>query len=111
MTNPQATAFQPDPEVRVRDYRIGCIGAGAIMADQHLEAYRLAGFTVGAIASRTPENAAAVAERYGIPVVHATPFELIEDPSIEIIDIAYPPDQQPGAVTLVIEQMEQLAAR
>jgi len=104
MTSTEPRAFQPDPEVRVRDFRIGCIGAGAIMADQHLEAYRIAGFDVVAIASRTPEKAAAVAERYGIPTVHRTPFELIEDPSIDIIDIAYPPDQQPALVRHALAQ-------
>ena len=40
MTTTEPTAFQPDPEARVRDYRLGCPGAGAIMADQHPEAYR-----------------------------------------------------------------------
>ncbi len=104
MTSTESPAFRPDPEVRVRDYRIGCIGAGAIMAEQHLQAYAIAGFDVAAIASRTPERAAAVAERWGIPTVHATPFELIEDPSIDIVDIAYPPDQQPALVRHALAQ-------
>ncbi|MGN6454859.1 MAG: Gfo/Idh/MocA family oxidoreductase, partial [Achromobacter mucicolens] len=57
----------PDPPVRERRFRIGCIGAGMIMAECHLAAYQQAGFTVAAIASRTRSKAAAVAERYGIP--------------------------------------------
>jgi hypothetical protein len=28
--------FKPDPDIRCRDYRIGCIGAGFIMADVQL---------------------------------------------------------------------------
>ena len=47
----EAQGFKPDPEVRVRDYRIGCIGAGMIMAECHLAAYKEAGFKVVAIAS------------------------------------------------------------
>jgi len=90
--------FHPDVEVRCRDYRIGCIGAGMIMAECHLEAYRLAGFDVAAIASRTKANAETVATRYGIPRVHDTPEALIEDDGIDIIDIAYPPDQQPDLI-------------
>lgn len=90
-----STKLQPDVVIRERGYRIGAIGAGMIMADVHLEAYRQAGFNVVAIASRTASKADIVAERYGIPRVHATPLDLIEDPSIEIIDIAYPPDLQP----------------
>ncbi len=97
------TDFHPDVEVRCRDYRIGCIGAGMIMAECHLEAYRLAGFEVAAIASRTKANAAKVAERYGIGRVHDTPEALIEDDGIDIIDIAYPPDQQPALIRKALE--------
>ncbi|MHA1549429.1 MAG: Gfo/Idh/MocA family protein [Alphaproteobacteria bacterium] len=92
------TALKPDPEVRERGYRIGCIGAGMIMAECHLAAYREAGFEVAAIASRTRSRAAEVAERWGIPVVHDTPEELIADPSIEVIDLAFPPDLQPALI-------------
>lgn len=99
-----AMGFQPDPAVRVRDYAIGCIGAGMIMAECHLAAYSEAGFTVAAIASRTPEKAAAVAARWGIPKVHATPEALIADPAVQILDIAYPPDQQPGLILAALKQ-------
>ena len=84
--------FTPDPPIRSRDFRIGCIGAGMIMAECHLAAYKEGGFPVAAIASRTKANAAKVAERWGIPKVHDTPEALIADPEIEILDIAYPPD-------------------
>lgn len=94
----KAEPFHPDVDVREKSYRIGCIGAGMIMAECHLGAYRMAGFTVGAIASRTKSRAAEVAGRWSIPTVHETPEALISDPSIEIIDIAYPPDQQPGLI-------------
>ena len=48
-----AKGFEPDVKVRTKDYRIGCIGAGMIMAECHLAAYKEAGFPVVAIASRT----------------------------------------------------------
>ena len=41
--------FEPDPQIRCRDYAIGCIGAGMIMAECHLAAYAEAGFKVTAI--------------------------------------------------------------
>jgi predicted dehydrogenase len=94
----KAEPFHPDVDVREKGYRIGCIGAGMIMAECHLAAYQMAGFTVGAIASRTKSRAAEVARRWDIPTVHDTPEALIADPSIEIIDIAYPPDQQPDLI-------------
>jgi predicted dehydrogenase len=99
-----AKGFEPDVKVRTRDYKIGCIGAGMIMAECHLAAYKEAGFPVAAIASRTKANAEKVAKRWGIPKVHATPEDLIRDGTIEILDIAYPPDQQPALIKLALAQ-------
>ena len=99
-----ALGFHPDPQVRVKDLKIGCIGAGMIMAECHLAAYKEAGFTVAAIASRTKAKAEAVATRWGIPKVHNTPEALIADPSIEVLDIAYPPDQQPALILAALKQ-------
>lgn len=104
MTSAADHRLVPDAPIRSRSHAIGVIGAGAIMADQHLEAYRQAGFPVVAIASRTPENAAAVAERYGIETVHATVEELLEDPKVEIVDIAFPPEQQPEIIRRALAQ-------
>src|ERR1700755_2253148 len=64
---------------RRRDFRIGCIGAGFIMRDCHLVAYRQAGFNPVAIASRDPDRAHVVAERHGIQRVHATYADLLAD--------------------------------
>ena len=99
-----AKAFEPDVKVRTRQYRIGCVGAGMIMAECHLAAYREAGFPVVAIASRTKANAERVAKRWDIPKVHATPEELIEDKNVEIIDLAFPPDQQPALIRHALKQ-------
>lgn len=96
--------FVPDPPVRVREFRIGAIGAGMIMAECHLAAYKEAGFPVVAIASRTRDKAAAVATRWGISTVHDTPDALIADPDVEILDIAYPPDQQPALIRAALKQ-------
>ena len=96
--------FEPDVAVRTRDLRIGCIGAGMIMAECHLAAYREAGFPVVAIASRTEANARKVADRWGIPKVHRSPEALIEDPQVEIVDIAFPPDQQPALIRHALAQ-------
>lgn len=104
VTMSEARGFAPDPQVRVRDYKIGCIGAGMIMAECHLAAYKEAGFPVVAIASRTKDKAAAVAERWGITTVHDTPDALIADTTIDIIDIAFPPDQQPELIRKALAQ-------
>src|SRR6201984_3017756 len=96
--------FEPDPEIRCRDFKIGCIGAGFIMADVQLSAYAMAHFPVVAIASRQAEKAAEVARRWKIHTVHQTPQELIEDPNVEIVDIAFPPDQQPELIRHALKQ-------
>lgn len=99
-----ALGFAPDPEVRSKGLRIGCVGAGMIMAECHLAAYRQAGFPVASIASRTQSRAQEVAGRWSIPKVHATPEALIEDPEVEILDLAYPPDQQPALIRHALRQ-------
>ncbi|TPI85216.1 Gfo/Idh/MocA family oxidoreductase [Mesorhizobium sp. B2-8-9] len=96
--------FEPDVTVRVREYRIGCIGAGMIMAECHLAAYHEAGFPVVAIASRTKANAQKVADRWNIATVHETPEQLIEDSQVEIVDLAFPPDQQPALIRHALKQ-------
>ena len=62
---------------RRKDFRIGCIGAGFIMRDCHLVAYRQAGFNPVAIASRTPARAQAVAQQHNIPRCYDTIDELL----------------------------------
>ena len=54
------------PLPRNRSVGIGCIGAGFIMADCHLVAYRAHGLNPVAIAARRLEAAQAVATRHGI---------------------------------------------
>jgi predicted dehydrogenase len=99
-----ALGFQPDAPIRRRDTPIGCSGAGFIMADVQLAAYGEAGFPVVAIASRTPAKAAEVAKRWHIPRAHETPQALIEDPAVAILDIAFPPDQQPALIRHALAQ-------
>ena len=81
---------------------IGCIGAGFIMADCHLVAYRDAGFNPVAIANRTQSRGREVAERHGIDSVYTDYEELLSDPAVEVVDIALPPDLQPAVVDAIV---------
>src|SRR5437762_2195826 len=83
---------------RRKDWRIGVAGAGFIVRDCHLVAYRQAGFNPVAIASRNLGTARAVATRHSIPTVHPTLDALLTDPQIEILDVAVPPDAQPDLI-------------
>jgi predicted dehydrogenase len=77
-----------------RDFRIGILGSGFIVDQCHLVAYRKAGFNPVAIASRNLDRTAQVAKRHGIPNAYPNPFQLLDDPSIEVLDIAVPPQSQ-----------------
>jgi predicted dehydrogenase len=91
---------------RRKDFGIGCVGAGFIMRDCHLVAYRQAGFNPVAIASRDPAHARAVAAVHGVPRCHATYAELLADPAVEVLDIAVPPDVQPDIIREAVRHSE-----
>jgi predicted dehydrogenase len=79
---------------RNKDVGIGCVGAGFIMDECQLVAYRAAGFRPVAISSRTSQHAADVAQRHAIPTVKSDYRSLLADSRVEVVDIAVPPDVQ-----------------
>jgi predicted dehydrogenase len=96
------------PVPRKKDYRIGAIGAGFIMRDCHLVAYRNAGYHVVAITSQPPEQAREVAEWRRIPKVYPTNEALLADRSIEVIDIAVPPHVQASVVREAVKHKDHI---
>src|SRR3954471_2441781 len=87
-----------------RDARIGVLGSGFIVSDCHLVAYRKAGFNPVAIASRNPENARKAAEQHAIAKVYDTYEQLLDDRSIEVLDIAVPPNVQLSLILAACER-------
>lgn len=85
-----------------RDAGIGVIGAGFIVRDCHLVAYAPAGFRVVGITSRTRSTAEEVAALRGIPRVHDTIEAMLDDPEVEVVDVAVPPAEQPGVIRRVL---------
>ncbi len=85
-----------------RDWGIGVIGAGFIVRDCHLPAYRDAGFRVAAITSRTESTAREVAQTRGVPRVVTSVEALLDDPEVEIVDVAVPPAEQPGVIRRIL---------
>ncbi|OAS14371.1 Gfo/Idh/MocA family protein [Paenibacillus oryzisoli] len=83
-----------------KSFGIGIVGAGEIVSEAHLPAYRMAGFNVVGITNRTRNKAEIVANRYDIPKVYDTVEELIFDPEVEIVDIALTADLQPDIVRM-----------
>ena len=70
---------------------IGCIGAGFIMADCHLVAYRQAGFNPVAITDLSAERASEAAKRHGIPKVYDSAEALMADSEVQVLDINMKP--------------------
>ncbi|MFO0910946.1 MAG: Gfo/Idh/MocA family oxidoreductase [Isosphaeraceae bacterium] len=92
----------PDWPVR-RDVGIGVVGAGFIVRDCQLVAYRDAGFRVVGITSRTEAHAREVAALRGIPRVHASLEAMLDDPDVEVVDIAVPPQAQPDVIARILK--------
>ena len=81
------------PVLPERPRPICVIGAGSIVRDAHLPAYRLAGFPVHAITNRTREQAEALAAQFGIPHVATDLDELIATaPAGAVYDLTLPAD-------------------
>ena len=97
----------PSPPVR-SDYPIGVIGAGFIVRDIQLVAYRKAGFKVEAIYAEPPEQAEEVAELRGIPKAYTTREQLLADPGIQILDIAVPPHVQPEIIADALRERKHI---
>jgi predicted dehydrogenase len=93
----------PAPPAR-KDYAIGVIGAGFIVRDVHLVAYAKAGYDVRAICGAPPEQGREVAALRNIPTAYDTYQQLLEDPSLEIIDIAVPPHLQLGVIEAAVRR-------
>lgn len=70
------------------------IGAGGIVADAHLPAYKIAGFEVYGIVNRTKERAQKLADTFGIPHVFNSLAEAVaQAPANVVYDLTVMPDQ------------------
>lgn len=90
------------------------IGAGGIVRDAHLPAYRIAGFPVVGITDLARARAEALAAQFGIPSVYDTLAEAVDAaPADVVFDVAVPaaailevlPLLPPGAVVLIQKPM------
>ena len=100
--------LEPMPAPPSRTYRIGCIGAGFIMRDVHLVAYAKAGYPVEAITARSLDTAREVAAARGISKVCGSIAEMLADSSIEVLDVAVPPEVQPAVLEEILAHATQI---
>jgi len=93
---------------RIKSVPIGCIGAGFIMADCHLVAYRNLGFNPVAITAADFNQAQQVASRHSIPKTFRTTKDLLEDTEIAVVDVAVPPDVQLSIIREIVEHNDHI---
>jgi len=82
------------PELPKTKQPIIIIGAGGIVADAHLPAYKIAGFEVYGIVNRTKERAQKLADKFGIPHVFDSLAEAVnQSPANVVYDLTIMPEQ------------------
>ncbi|MCX2476626.1 Gfo/Idh/MocA family oxidoreductase [Pedobacter sp. MC2016-05] len=82
------------PELPLTKQPIIIIGAGGIVADAHLPAYKIAGFEVHGIVNRTKERAQKLADAFGIPNVYNSVAEaVVNAPENTVYDLTTMPAQ------------------
>jgi predicted dehydrogenase len=82
--------FKPEMPRRL-DHGIGIVGAGGVVNYAHLPAYAKAGFKVVAIADKDRNRAEQTATAHKVSKVYSTVEELLDDPEINVVDIAVYP--------------------
>ena len=82
------------PVLPLNPFPIVIIGAGGIVNDAHLPAYKKAGFHVVGITNRTKKRAEVLAERFNIPNVYDTVKDaVLKAPRDAFYDVTIMPDQ------------------
>ena len=92
--------IEQQPRLPIDPRPIVCIGAGGIMRDAHLPAYRNSGFQVASVYDKDQGAAEKLAADFGIPGVHGSLAEAVEAAVKQnaVFDIATPASAIPGIV-------------
>lgn len=100
------------PELPKSPRPICIIGAGGIVNDAHLPAYRMAGFEVASLSNRNRERAEKLAAKFGIAKVYSTieeqvaaaPKNAVYDIAIMAAQFASALDKLPDGVSVLIQK-------
>lgn len=91
------------PPAPKKSLTIGLVGTGGI-SNSHLDAYRTAGWTVGAMWNRTKAKAEEKAKEFCPNAKVADDWqELLSDPAIEVLDIALPTEVRAPIIRAALE--------
>ena len=101
MIDPHALDLAPVPAAS--SYRIGIIGAGRIVRDCHLPAYRAAGWEVVRISSRSVGSAQRLADEFDIPAASGDLLDVVRDERVEVVDISLPSHRHPEIAVAALD--------
>jgi len=90
---------------------VGIIGCGAVVKRSHLTAYAKSGVNVAGVYDLRPEATQGVCEQFNVSRVCGTLDELLEDPSIEVVDIATPPEVRVPLMRQALEAGKHILAQ
>jgi len=76
------------------DYGIAIVGCGAIVTAATLPCYRKHNLNIVGCYDIKPEASAALGQKFGIPKVYRSLSDLLDDPKVEIVEIAVLPQYQ-----------------
>lgn len=94
------TATRLEPQIW-SELGVAIVGAGGIVHDAHLPAYRAHGVNVVGCFDVDTTRAKEIADQFGVPRVYASLDELLADPRVRIVDVAVPAKAQPAIAAQV----------
>ncbi|MCF7567554.1 Gfo/Idh/MocA family oxidoreductase [Sabulilitoribacter arenilitoris] len=93
------------PELPKENRPIYIIGAGGIVRDAHLPAYKKVGFNVTGITNRTKQRALDLAETFNIPNVYDSVEDMVADaPEDAVFDLTLMPSQFVAVLELLPDE-------
>jgi predicted dehydrogenase len=91
---------------------VAILGAGGIARSAHLPAYQQYGIGVVGVWTRSPQNAATIADRLGeVGRVYTSVDELLDDPAVRIVDIATPTAVRMGWIERAVDAGKHVLAQ
>jgi predicted dehydrogenase len=100
------------PRFPQRRYRVGILGCGRIAQTAHLPAYQRYGLEVTSVWSRAPATTSSVLQRFPfVGAVAGSAQELLADPTVDVVDLATPPEGRLDWVSAAVDAGKHVLAQ
>jgi predicted dehydrogenase len=100
------------PRFPAHRYRVGILGCGRIAQTAHLPAYERYGLEVTSVWSRASATTSSVLERFPfVGAVAGSARDLLDDPTVDVVDIATPPQGRLDWVAAAVDAGKHVLAQ